>query len=42
MDTWLKDHPDASVQEAILESGFNSRQAYYSVKAKIENTKYQS
>lgn len=35
VEAYLQEHPDASVQEAALESGFNSRQAYYSVKAKI-------
>ena len=34
VDTYMKDHPDATLQEAVLESGFNSRQAYYSVKGK--------
>lgn len=35
VDAYLQEHPDASLQEAALESGFNSRQAYYSVKSKI-------
>ena len=32
VDAYLKEHPQATLQEAVLESGFNSRQAYYSVK----------
>ena len=33
---YLDEHPSATLQEAVLESGFNSRQAYYAVKAKVE------
>lgn len=36
VEAYLKEHPQATLQEAVLESGFNSRQAYYSVKAKFE------
>lgn len=32
VETYLHEHPSATMQEAVLESGFNSRQAYYSVK----------
>lgn len=32
VETYLKENPSATLQEAVLESGFNSRQAYYSVK----------
>ena len=35
VEAYLQAHPGASLQEAILESGFNSRQAYYSVKARL-------
>lgn len=35
VETYLQEHPGAPLQEAILESGFNSRQAYYSVKARL-------
>ena len=35
VEAWLREHPGASIQEAALESGFNSRQAYYSVKSKF-------
>ena len=37
VDAWLKAHPGATVLEAIESSGFNSRQAYHSVKSKLEN-----
>lgn len=36
VETYLQEHPSATLQEAVLESGFNSRQAYYSVKEKFE------
>ena len=32
VETYLKENPSATLQEAVLESGFNSRQAYYSAK----------
>ena len=35
VDAYLREHPSATLQEAVLESGFNSRQAYYSVKGKV-------
>ncbi|MCR5708860.1 MAG: helix-turn-helix domain-containing protein [Bacteroidales bacterium] len=35
VENYLKEHPDATLQEAVLESGFNSRQTYYSVKSKL-------
>ena len=35
VEAYLQAHPGAPLQEAILESGFNSRQAYYSVKARL-------
>lgn len=38
VETYQLEHPGATIQEAILESGFNSRQAYYSVKAKLGAT----
>ena len=34
VDTYMQEHPSSTLQEAVLESGFNSRQAYYSVKGK--------
>ena len=37
VDAYLKEHPQATLQEAVLESGFNSRQAYYSVKGKVDS-----
>ena len=33
---YLEQHPDATIQEAAEASGFNSRQAYYTVKARLE------
>ena len=36
VETYLKEHPGSSIQEAALESGFNTRQNYYSVKSKLE------
>lgn len=34
VETYLREHPGASTQEAALESGFNSRQAYYHFKGR--------
>ncbi|MBQ4389851.1 MAG: hypothetical protein II824_07765 [Bacteroidales bacterium] len=34
VEAYLQTHPGAPLQEAILESGFNSCQAYYAVKAR--------
>ena len=36
VDAYLKEHPVAPLQEALEASGFNSRQTYYAVKAKLE------
>jgi len=36
VETYQKEHPGSSIQEAALESGFNTRQNYYSVKSKLE------
>ena len=36
VDAYLKQHPVASLQEALEASGFNSRQTYYAVKARLE------
>ena len=33
-ENYLKAHPDATIQEAVYESGFASRQAYYAFKGK--------
>jgi hypothetical protein len=35
VEAYLQAHPGAPLQEAILESCFNSRQAYYAVKARL-------
>lgn len=35
--SYLAQNPGATTQEAVRESGFNSRQAYYAVKARLEN-----
>jgi AraC-like DNA-binding protein len=35
VDTYRQEHPSAPLQEAVLESGFNSRQAYYTVKSRL-------
>lgn len=35
VERYLQEHPAASLQEAVEESGFNSRQAYYAVKARL-------
>ena len=37
VETYQRQHPGTTIQEAALESGFNSRQAYYSVKSKLDN-----
>lgn len=37
VETYQQEHPGSTIQEAALESGFNSRQAYYSVKSKLDN-----
>jgi len=34
-EKYIKEHPKASIQEVASESGFSSRQTYYSVKAKL-------
>ena len=34
-EKYIKEHPKASIQEVAIESGFSSRQTYYSVKAKL-------
>ena len=34
-EKYIKEHPKASIQEVATESGFSSRQTYYSVKAKL-------
>lgn len=34
VEAYLKEHPDATIQEAVYESGFASRQAYYAFKGK--------
>ena len=39
MEIYLNQHPDATVQEAAEASGFTSRQAYYTVKARLEKQK---
>jgi AraC-like DNA-binding protein len=36
VDDYLQQHPSATVQEAAEESGFVSRKAYYSAKAKLQ------
>lgn len=36
VDEYLQQHPAAPLQEALEASGFNSRQTYYSVKARLE------
>ena len=37
VESYLKENPSATLQEAATESGFSSRQAYYKVKAKLRN-----
>ena len=37
VDKYQKDNPSATIQEAVIASGFNSRQAYYSVKKRLES-----
>ena len=36
MDAYQRQYPGASLQEAVEESGFRSRQAYYNVKARLD------
>ena len=36
LEKYLKENPDATIQEAAEASGFTSRQAYYKVKATLE------
>lgn len=36
VDEYLQQHPAAPLQEALEASGFNSRQTYYAVKARLE------
>lgn len=36
VEDYLRDNPSATVQEAAEESGFSSRKAYYSAKAKLQ------
>ena len=38
VDAWLQEHPAGTVLEAVEESGFSSRQAYYNVKARLEKS----
>lgn len=35
MDSWLRKHPGGTIQEAVEEAGFSSRQAYYAVKSRL-------
>ena len=35
MEAWLQEHPGATINEACLEAGFPSRQAYYAVKGRL-------
>lgn len=35
VETYLQEHRGATLQEAAMESGFNSRQAYYAVKSRL-------
>ena len=35
VNAWMQAHPGVTIQEAAEESGFNSRQAYYAVKARL-------
>lgn len=35
VEAYQRQHPGCTLQEAVLESGFNSRQAYYSVKDRL-------
>lgn len=35
METWLQEHPGVTINEACLEAGFPSRQAYYAVKGRL-------
>jgi AraC-like DNA-binding protein len=36
VDAWMEAHPAGTLQEAIEDSGFGSRQSYYSVKSRLE------
>lgn len=36
VDAYLQEHPSATLQEAVLESGFNSRQVYYKVSKELK------
>jgi hypothetical protein len=36
VDAYRQEHPSATLQEAVLESGFNSRQAYYVVLHRLQ------
>lgn len=35
VDAWQQEHPAGTIQEAVELSGFNSRQTYYAVKARL-------
>lgn len=37
VETYQKENPAATILEAVIASGFNSRQAYYSVKKRLES-----
>lgn len=37
VEAWMKEHPAGTIQEAIEEAGFNSRQTYYAVKSRLES-----
>ena len=37
VESYLREHPAASIQEAVEESGFNSRQTYYTVKSRMKS-----
>ena len=39
VENYQKNNPYATISEAVLASGFNSRQAYYSVKKRLESNK---
>ena len=36
VDAWMQEHPAGTIQEAVEEAGFGSRQSYYSVKSRLE------
>lgn len=42
VDAYMQQHPTAPLQEALEASGFNSRQTYYAVKARLEKTQIQT